>query len=126
MRSTDIYAFVGANWAASPEGVNIKILKSTDYGESWTTVVDYDNSFGINDGQGYYDWDIEMSDTNPDVVYGGTQGRWVTKDGFQTTNQDIGSLGHADVQEVLFNGTDLWVVNDGGIILYGFVGLLSV
>lgn len=113
-----IYAFVGANWTASPEGVNIKILKSTDYGESWTTAVDYDNSFGINDGQGYYDWDIEMSDTNPDVVYGGTQGRWVTKDGFQTTNQDIGSLGHSDVQEVLFNGTDLWVVNDGGIILF--------
>ena len=113
-----IYAFIGATWTAANNSQNIKIMKSLDYGESWTTAVDYDNSFGINSGQGYYDWDIEMSDTNPDVVYGGTQGRWVTKDGFQTINQDIGSLGHADVQETLFNGTDLWVVNDGGIILF--------
>ena len=116
-----IYAFIGAKWTDAANTRNIKIIKSTDYGESWTTVVDYDNNFdgsNINSGQGYYDWDIEMSDTNPDVVYGGTQGRWVTKDGFQTINQDVGSLGHADVQETLFNGTDLWVVNDGGIILF--------
>ena len=116
-----IYAFIGATWTNANNSRNIKILKSLDYGESWTTVVDYDNSYGnsnINSGQGYYDWDIEMSDTNPDVVYGGTQGRWVTKDGFQTVNQNVGHLGHADVQETLFNGTDLWVVNDGGIILF--------
>jgi len=113
-----IYAFVGATWTASPEGVNAKILKSIDAGENWTTVVDYDNSFGINDGQGYYDWDIEVSDTNPDIVYGGTQNRWVTRDGFASIHKSGGSLGHADVQETLFNGTDLWVANDGGIILF--------
>ncbi|MFK7934839.1 MAG: LamG-like jellyroll fold domain-containing protein [Saprospiraceae bacterium] len=113
-----IYAFVGATWTNSPEGVNAKILKSTDSGESWTTVVDYDNSFGINDGQGYYDWDIEVSDTDANIVYGGTQNRWVTFDGFQTIAKSGGSLGHSDVQETLFNGSDLWVANDGGIIQF--------
>jgi len=109
-----IYAFIGAAWGNN----DVKIMKSIDAGESWTTVVDYDNNLGINKGQKFYDWDIEMSDTNPDVIYGGTQGRWVTLDGFQTIAKSGGVLGHADVQEVLFNGTDLWVSNDGGIILF--------
>ena len=113
-----VYAFIGAQWTGTVDKDRTKVMKSSNAGESWTTVVDYNNTFGINSGQGYYDWDIEMSDVDSNVVYLGTQGKWVTKDGFATVNNNTGDLGHADVQEVLFNGTDLWVVNDGGIILF--------
>jgi hypothetical protein len=83
-------------------------------------VLNYDNAGGVDAGQGYYDWDIEVSDNNPNIVILGTQGRWLTTDGFATTNwaKSGGELGHADLQEALFNGGDLWVANDGGIIKF--------
>ncbi len=116
-----IYAFIGSEWTASPTPKDgVKVMKSLDSGESWTTVLNYDNNHGLDSGQGYYDWDIEVSDNDPDIVYVGTQGRYLTTDGFTSGNWAYsgGSLGHADVQEVLFNGSDLWVANDGGIIKF--------
>jgi len=116
-----IYAFIGAKWTAAPtEKRGVKIMKSTNGGLSWTTVYNYDTpaSNPIDSGQGYFDWDIEVSDTNSDIVFLGTQSKWVTLDGFSTTNFITSNLGHADVQEVLFNGNELWVTNDGGIIKF--------
>lgn len=119
--SNIIYAFIGAEYTAAPTPKDgIKVMKSTDSGSSWTTVLNYDNNGGVNSGQGYYDWDIEVSDNDPDIVYLGTQGRWLTTDGFASTNwaKSGGELGHADLQEALFIGADLWVANDGGIIKF--------
>lgn len=116
-----IYAFIGANWTSAPtQKRGVKIMKSTNGGLSWTTVYNYDTAANnpIDSGQGYFDWDIEVSDTNSDIVFLGTQSKWVTLDGFATTNFITSNLGHADVQEVLFNGNELWVTNDGGIIKF--------
>lgn len=122
-----IYTFTGAAYdhlAIAKQGA--KVRKSNDAGLNWSEVVTpgevFTRSTGsgttvIDRGQGYYDWDIEMVDGNPDTVLLGTQNRWLTYDGF-TSNQlvDWGIAGHADLQEALFNGSDYWVVNDGGIV----------
>lgn len=124
-----IYAFVGASWTNANNKTNIKIVKSSDYGESWVTKVDYDNSYdsdrgvqSINKGQGFYDWDIEMSDVDSNIIACGTQGSWVTYVGFDSLVFNDGLQkawsGHADVQEILFNGDEIWAVNDGGITKY--------
>lgn len=115
-----IFAFIGAQWVGTSGKDRIKVMKSSNGGESWKTIVNYDDSGGINSGQGYYDWDIEMSDVDSNLVFLGTQSKWVTTDGFESKTYNIGisDLGHADVQEVLFNGSDLWVANDGGIIKF--------
>ncbi len=116
-----IYAFIGAEYTAAPSARDgVKVMKSVDSGVSWSTVLNYNNTHGVNSGQGYYDWDIEVSDNNPDIVLLGTQGRWLTTDGFTSGNwaHTGSSLGHADLQEALFNDGDLWVANDGGIIKF--------
>ena len=125
-----IYTFTGAayNHLSVPKD-GAKVRKSTNAGLSWTEVVTpgqvFTRSAGsgtsiINRGQGYYDWDIEMVDGNPDTVLLGTQGRWLTYDGFSSgVLVDWGVAGHSDLQEALFNGSDYWVVNDGGIVKLG-------
>lgn len=119
--SNIIYAFIGAEYVGASEPKNgSKVLKSSDAGISWQTVLNYDDLNGVNNGQGFYDWDIEVSDTDTNTVIFGTQGRWLTKDGFATNNwsKSGGELGHADVQEILINGSDIWIANDGGIIKF--------
>ncbi len=115
-----IYAFIGATWTDERNEHNVKILKSSDAGETWTLKVDYDNPKGINSGQGYYDWDIEMSDVDSNIVAFGTQNSWISYDGLETVTSDMrhGWSGHADIQEMLFIGDEIWVVNDGGVIKY--------
>ena len=115
-----IFAFIGADWTDSDNTRNIKILKSSDFGETWTTKVDYDNVKNINSGQGYYDWDIEMSDIDSNIVALGTQNSWISYDGFETVTTDIrhGWSPHADIQEMLFNGSEIWVANDGGVVKF--------
>jgi hypothetical protein len=120
-----IYAFIGAYYTGAKTAKDgIKIMKSIDTGLNWTTALNYTTASysnnGVNNGQGYYDLDIEVSDTNPDVVYFGTQNRFLTTNGFATTSwaKSGDVLGHSDVQQVLFNGNDLWVTNDGGIIKF--------
>ncbi len=112
-----IYAFVIADWVNRPQTdkTGIKIMKSSNYGESWHTAVNYDDRKGINWGQGYYDLDIEMSDVDSNLVILGTQGRWATTDGFASADLIGGIGGHADLQEVLINGDEIWIANDGGI-----------
>ncbi len=116
-----VYAFIGAKWTAAPSSFQgVKVMKSTDGGDSWITALNYDDLNGVNQGQGFFDWDIEASDNDPDIVLFGTQGRWLTTDGFATNNwaKTGWELGHEDAQEILFNGDDLWLANDGGIIKF--------
>lgn len=123
-----IYSFTGASYTTLVDPKNgIKIRKSSDAGLTWTLLVDSDQSFNvatggtstINNGQGYYDWDIEMMDADTNVVMVGTQNKWLTTDGFTSntlaaTGSNVG--GHSDLQEALFQGDDLWVATDGGIV----------
>ena len=124
-----MYTFTGAAYTYLSDPKNgIKIRKSSDGGLSWQLMVDSDQVFKragssgttkINRGQGYYDWDIEMLDADTNVVMLGTQNKWLTNNGFANDTltawgDQVG--GHADLQEALFNGDDLWIANDGGIV----------
>lgn len=124
-----IYTFTGAGYTHLTEPKNgIKVRKSSDAGLTWTLLVDSDDVFTkagttsttiINNGQGFYDWDIEMVDADTNTVVLGTQNKWLTTNGFSDNTlvawgDDVG--GHADLQEALFNGEDYWVATDGGIV----------
>lgn len=124
-----LYTFTGASYTHLADPKNgIKVRKSSDAGMTWQLMVDSDQVFKragnngttvINNGQGYYDWDIEMLDADTNVVMLGTQNKWLTTNGFvNDTLEAWGSVvgGHADLQEALFNGNDLWVATDGGIV----------
>ena len=124
-----MYTFTGAAYTHLSDPKNgIKIRKSSDGGLSWQLMVDSDQVFKragsssttkINRGQGYYDWDIEMLDADTNIVMLGTQSKWLTHNGF--ANDTLAAWGdvvggHADLQEALFNGDDLWIASDGGIV----------
>lgn len=94
----------------------VGVAKSTDAGATWTQPITWNNTKGLNSGQGYYDLDIEVSDTDDNLLFLGTQTDWKTIDGFATVTAH--DLVHADVQEIHFNGpNDMWVATDGGMDL---------
>ncbi|MGB1307484.1 MAG: T9SS type A sorting domain-containing protein [Oceanihabitans sp.] len=127
----------------------IGIYRSDNAGESWTTPYDgngdnnpdndpggpYSNnhwcltSFDVDSGgydQGFYNVDIEVSDTNADHFMIGALSLFKSEDG-GTTYTKWGGYGctgcgpeyrHPDHQELEFNNGDLWVCTDGGIDLY--------
>jgi photosystem II stability/assembly factor-like uncharacterized protein len=114
-----IYCFVlgvvTGDLAAKPI---VGIAKSIDAGATWTLPVTYNNTKGINGGQGYYDLDIEVSDADDNLVFLGTQSHHKTTDGFATVINDAIPNLHADLQELHFNGpNDLWFCTDGGMDL---------
>jgi photosystem II stability/assembly factor-like uncharacterized protein len=118
-----VYAFTGAFYNAASVAKNgVYIRKSTDGGLTWSVLYNYNtaSSFRIDNGQGFYDWDIEMSDLDPNVVIVGSQDYVLTTDGFTSTSWTKTNpiLGHSDIQEALFIGGNYWVANDGGLIKY--------
>jgi photosystem II stability/assembly factor-like uncharacterized protein len=118
-----VYAFTGAYYNAATVAKNgVYIRKSNDGGLTWTVLYNYTtaSSFRIDNGQGFYDWDIEMSDLDPNVVMVGSQDYALTTNGFTTTAwaKTNPILGHTDIQEALFIGNNYWVANDGGLIKY--------
>ena len=82
------------------------------------------DSAGYN--QGYYDLDIEVSDTDPDVLLVGSLNLFKSEDG-GVTYVLWGGYGcdgcgsgyrHPDIQEIVISGSDAWVATDGGIDYY--------
>ena len=126
----------------------IGVYRSDDAGETWFTPYD-GNHDGIPDNnpggpysddhwclacsnpsggyqQGFYNSDIEVSDTNPDhflvggiILYKSDNGGASYKVWARWGNENNG-LGyrHVDIQEIEVNGDDAWVASDGGIDYY--------
>ena len=113
----------------------IGVYKSSNSGENWTlpnppTGGPYDpathpNLASINPNgngfhQGYYNLGIAASHTDADRLLIGTLSLWKSEDGAQSFDAIGGYQGstpyvHPDQQEILINGQDMWLVNDGGI-----------
>ena len=88
------------------------------------------SSFNINGGdydQGFYNLAIDVSDTDPNKFLmgmlslfksengGTTYSRW---GGYDYTDLTTSHYRHPDHQDILINGNDVFVANDGGIDLY--------
>jgi photosystem II stability/assembly factor-like uncharacterized protein len=92
--------------------------------DHWCLTATGVNSGGYN--QGYYDLDIEVSDSDPDAFLIGSLNLFKSEDG-GTTYVRWGGYGcdgcgsgfrHPDVQEIVINGSDAWVATDGGVDYY--------
>ncbi len=135
-----IYAFLGGQAKAGDAGF-IGLYRSDDAGESWylpngpiggpyqdadagTGTTQHWNLMGAapptDYTQGYYDMDVEADDANADNVILGGVGMYKSTDGGNTFEY-LGGFGgtlsflHPDLQEVEFNGSDMWMTTDGGI-----------
>ena len=115
------------------------IYKSTDSGESWSFIccgaieggspsISNPNLMGWSDdgtddgGQYYYDLALEISDTNPDQIHVGGVNHWISYDGGQTftcpakwSHPEKEQYVHADIHDIKYFGSDLWIACDGGI-----------
>ena len=114
----------------------IGIYKSTNKGELWTNPSGQDGApYGAINGnedwnvaaydggyhQGFYNFDMEVSPSNPDKLWIASIRLTESSDGGQTY-QSIGAANstrldyiHADVQDIEVRGNDIWVASDGGI-----------
>ena len=122
----------------------IGVYRSDDRGETWTNPAGQDggpyqpantmpwNVAAYSDGyhQGFYNFDMEASDLDPNTIWIGTIRLSESADG-ALTFKSIGAAEsqrlsdvHADVQAIEVNGADIWVASDGGLN-YSNDGLLS-
>lgn len=113
----------------------IGVLRSNDRGESWTVPAGqyggpYNavntmpwNVAAYSDGyhQGFYNFDFEVSQLNPDLMWIGSIRLSESSDG-GASFLAIGAANsarldhlHADIQDIEVNGNEIWVANDGGI-----------
>ena len=116
----------------------IGLYQSTDQGENWANLNGqdggpYDADFhpsvanGNLDGsgiyQGFYDFDMAVSDNDPDRIWVGVTALSMSPDGgatwqrigaYSASTYDIGWI-HPDIQALHVQGDDVWVATDGGV-----------
>ncbi len=129
----------------------IGVFRSDNAGESWRMPYDGngdgqpDNQYGgpyssnhwcltsINEtnasyNQGWYNADLDVSDTNPDVFLVGNLNLFKSVDGGKTYMRyggyrynecpKDGRYRHPDIQDILVQGNEVWVASDGGVDKY--------
>lgn len=89
----------------------------------WSDIGDDDG------GQYYYDLALDVSDTDPDHVFVAGVNLWISTDGGTTftcpakwSHGGKPNYVHADIHDVRFFGSDLWVACDGGIFYSNNIG----
>lgn len=114
----------------------IGVYKSTNSADLWTNPTGQDGGpYGPINGaddwnvaaysggyhQGFFNFDLEVSPTDPDKFWIATIRLTESSDG-GLTYQSIGAANsnrlnfiHADVQDIEVRGSDIWVASDGGI-----------
>jgi len=129
-----VYVGLIGNSKANDDGW-IGVYRSLDRGETWVNPVGQDggpyNSVNVTPWnvaaytsgyhQGYYNFDLEVSDVNPARIWIATVRLSESSDSAKTfsaigaANSNRLSLIHADVQDLEVIGNDIWVASDGGI-----------
>ncbi|MBI3260719.1 MAG: T9SS type A sorting domain-containing protein [Ignavibacteriae bacterium] len=97
-----------------------RVLRSDDGGENWSlTASGKTDKLNVNNGQGYYDMSVVVSQTNPNDVIVATTTAYKSTDGGVTFSELGGYAGpfpiHPDIQEMKAIGNDTWIATDGGI-----------
>ncbi|HKV39054.1 MAG TPA: PKD domain-containing protein [Blastocatellia bacterium] len=117
--------YVGAGIDAGSFGSEVShVFKSTDAGETWTDLPGVGSSsdgvvHGYLGGQSWYDNTIIVSPSDENVVLAGGQSYIRTTDGGVTWSvapfEFSASGPHADAHDLRYEGTELFIANDGGI-----------
>lgn len=111
----------------SGDGGWIGVYRSFDKGENWTNPQGQDGSpyasvntnpwnvAAYNDGyhQGFYNFDLIVSDIDPGKILVGTVRLSMSTDSAQSFA--LTHYGHADIQDMEKLGNEVWVASDGGI-----------
>ena len=129
-----VYVALIGNSKANDDGW-IGVYRSDDTGQQWTLPAGqiggpYNNPnqhpwnvAAYSDGyhQGYYNFDLEASPTQPNKIWVGSIRLSESSNGGQTF-QAIGAANstrleriHADIQAIEINGDEIWVASDGGL-----------
>ncbi|NUQ14796.1 MAG: PKD domain-containing protein [Flavobacteriales bacterium] len=115
------------------------IYKSTDNGSTWSfqccgtgpggvpsptnlNLMGWDDAGQDDGGQYYYDLALAADPANANKLQVGAVNRWVSTDGGATftcpakwSHSNKVDYVHADIHDIRYYGTDLWVACDGGI-----------
>ncbi|MBK8949995.1 MAG: hypothetical protein IPM68_14430 [Flavobacteriales bacterium] len=115
------------------------IYKSTDSGSTWTfqccgtgpggapaptnlNLMGWDDAGQDDGGQYYYDLALDVDPANANTLQVGAVNRWVSADGgvsftcpAKWSHSNKVDYVHADIHDVRYYGTELWVACDGGI-----------
>ena len=101
---------------------NTPILYKGDFmTKEWTLIANGNSSnFGLDNGQGYFDLVLEVSDEDGDIMYAGTSSLYISRNGGSSFNL-IGGYGgpfpiHPDIQDIkILDDGEVWVSTDGGM-----------
>ncbi len=127
-----VYAICGGNWTATPNpqiGFN-GVYRSEDYGLSYfrqsiepNILGESSNGQDLSD-QSWYDLAIAVSPSDKDEVHVGGINCWGSLNGGETwgntsywveTDAGAGNYTHADIHDLVFAGSTLYCVSDGGV-----------
>ncbi len=98
--------------------ISSHIFKTTDGALTWNEVpgLSADATFSHYLGnQSWYDNALAVSPANPDVLIAGGVRYVRTLDGGATFSKDLDLTVHADCHDLRFQGSTLWIANDGGV-----------
>ncbi len=105
----------------------IGLYRSDNLGDNWSNPSGFIGGpytsanpymVGYSDGyhQGFYNFDLEVSDINPAKIWVGAIFLWTSSDSGRTFQQ-IDPHPHADHQDIDVNGNEIWIATDGGLDL---------
>ena len=110
-RSNPLILYAAVNNASMSS--DIWRLKTTDGGETWTTLP---SCSGSGCGQGSYNSAVAVDPNNPDIVYQAAVNMFRSSNGGQTWTSRSG--GHVDFHSLVFDDFGhLYITNDGGIFV---------
>lgn len=133
------YIYANATGSANGGSGTYGIYFSDDMGESWTfrccgsqpagspsvsnpNLMGWSKEGTDDGGQYYYDVALAVDPTNPDKLHLGGVNHWVSTDGgynftcpAKWSEPELAEYVHADIHDIRFLGSELWIACDGGI-----------
>ena len=105
-------------WNPATGAVVSHVYRTADGGSTWSDLASSPSSTTVRSYlgfQSYYDNVIVVSPSSPDVVVAGGVSTIRSTDGGSSFQQIPQNLVHPDCHDLQYQGSTLWIANDGGI-----------